>query len=247
MKLGKLPAKDDKRTLMLTKYAAALPTPPKVFGFGTLYANWGMLGNDRVGDCVPAGGGHETELWNHVGGHEVQMSTPSTLADYSAITGYDPSDPSSDQGTYVLDANKFRVKTGYQDMHGARHKIAAYVSIDAKDWDTMVKAAYTFGVVGIGFEFPDSAFDQFDNGEYWDVVSGASIEGGHYVPVVGSRNSLARVTVITWARRQQMTKRFYEKYNDEAWVYLSEEQLNGNGQGIHHLDLAALKADLALL
>ena len=98
----------------------------------------------------------------------------------------------------------------------------------------------------MGFEFPDSAFDQFDAGAIWDVVSGASIDGGHYVPVVGSADSPNKVTALTWGKRQELTKAFYEAYCDEAWAMLSAEQIRASG-GIHGLDIAALNADLAAL
>jgi hypothetical protein len=251
MKLGKLPPKEDHRNLKFANYfdTTVLPTPTKVFGFGGLYVNWGMLGNDEYGDCVFAGAAHETMMWNKLrGGSDVPMSTENTLRDYSDVTGFNVHDPSSDQGTYVLDAMQYRKNLGVRDAAGDRHKVAAYLSIDPKDWTQLIAAAYIFGAVGIGFEVPSSIWDQWDNGEYWDLVSEDSpIEGGHYVPVVGSRNSAARVTIVTWGRRWQMTKKFYQAYNDESWVLLSEEQIRADGKGIHGLNLDQLRADLAAL
>jgi hypothetical protein len=58
-----------------------------------------MLGNDTVGDCVLAGGGHETMLWNREAGKTVPFTAANSIKDYSAITGYAPADPSSDKGT----------------------------------------------------------------------------------------------------------------------------------------------------
>ena len=193
-----------------------------------------------------AGGGHEQMVWDTLRkGPGVKITTKNALSDYSAVTGFDPSDPNTDQGTYVIDAMKYRKATGLVDASGKRHKIAAYVEIDPTNWDELITASYIFGAVGIGFEFPDTAFDQFDNGEYWDVVKGSFIDGGHYVPIIGSRNSEARVTCVTWGQRQQMTKRFYQTYCDEAWAMLSEEQIRPDGTGIHGLDLDQLRADLA--
>lgn len=248
-KLGKLPPREDPRTLRLSKYVTALPEPTHIFGFGTLYSDWGALGNDQYGDCVFAGAAHETMMWNKLrGGKDVPMSAKQTLLDYSEVTGFDPADPSTDQGAYVIDAMQYRKAKGVRDAKGTRHTIAAYLSIDPKDFPLMVQAAYVFGAVGIGFEVPETIWDQWDNGEYWDVVDeNAAIVGGHYVPVVGSRNSTARVTILTWGRRWQMTKRFYEAMNDEAWVMLSEEQIRADGEGIHGLDLEQLRADLAAL
>lgn len=250
MKLGKLPAQEDTRTLRLKTYDIDLPIPTKIFGFGSLYEDWGMLGNDQYGDCVFAGAAHETMMWNRLrGGVDVKMSTRNTLQDYSDVTGFDPSDIRTDQGTYVIDALRYRQKTGIRDAAGGRHKIAAYVALNPHDFDQAIQATYVFGAIAIGFMVPESIFEQFNNGEYWDVVNDGNVPivGGHYVPSVGSRNSAARITIVTWGRRWQMTRRFYERYVDEAWAMLSEEQIRADGLGIHGLDLEKLKADLAAL
>lgn len=249
MKFGKLPAQDDPRNLRLAKYAIDLPTPTKIFGFGGLYGDWGMLGNDLYGDCVFAGAAHETMMWNKLrGGVDVPMSTENVLLDYSDVTGFDPDDPSTDQGTYMLDGLKYRQKTGIRDAAGERHKIIAYVELEPGNFEQAIQATYVFGAIGIGFLVPDTIWEQWDNGEYFDVLDpNASLIGGHYVPSVGSRNSAARITIITWGRRWQMTKRFYETYVDEAWAMLSEEQIRADGGGIHGLDIEKLKEDLAAI
>lgn len=249
MKFGKLPAQEDSRTLKLANYEVFLPTPPKIFGYGGLYTNWGVLGNDDYGDCVLAGAAHETMVWTKLrGGTDVKMSTQNTLLDYSDVTGFDPNDPNSDQGTNMLDALKYRRTTGVRDAFNSRHKIAAYVALEPGNFAQAIQACFVFGAIGIGFLVPDSIWDQWDNGEYWDVEDPNSpIIGGHYVPGVGSRNSTARITIITWGRRWQMTKAFYEKYVDEAWVMLSEEQIRADGTGIHGLNLDQLRADLAAI
>lgn len=250
MKLGKLPATHDERDLKFAKYASTvvLPKVPSRFGFGTLYGgDWGMLGNNSVGCCTIAGAAHETMLWNRIGGHPVNMTAPWVIGDYSAVTGYNPNDPSSDRGANVRDVLKFRTVTGVADGHGLRHKIAAYVALDAKDWDQLLLATYIFGAVGIGFEFPASAMDQFNAGQVWNVVPGSPIEGGHYVPIVGTMARTKRATCVTWGARQELTKAFYLEHNDEAYALLSEEQLRSDGRGLHNFDLATLRADLAAL
>jgi len=246
LKFGKKPAQEDPRTLQLAKYAVSLPPPTSIFGFGGLYFDWGMLGNDMYGDCVLAGAAHETMLWNRLrGGVDIPMSEEMTLQDYSDVTGFDPSDPSTDQGTWMLDALKYRVKDGVRDAGGGRHKIAAYVQLRAGDFEQAIQAAYVFGAIGIGFAVPETIWEQVDNGEYIDLVDpNAQLIGGHYVPGVGSRNSSARISIVTWGRRMQMTKRFYEAYVDEAYVMLSAEQIRADGKGIHGLDIDQLRTDL---
>ena len=63
-KYGKLPKKEDERTLELEKYiTAAAPTPPEAINWGEAVSEWGMLGNDMVGDCAWAGQAHADMLW----------------------------------------------------------------------------------------------------------------------------------------------------------------------------------------
>lgn len=248
LKLGKKPATHDPRDLRFAKYATTLtlPAPPKRFGFGRLYPDWGMLGNDSVGDCVFASAAHQTMIWNKVRhGSDVVFDDAAVLSDYSAVTGYDPADPSTDQGTDVREALKYRLSTGVVDAVGLRHKIGGFASLDAKNWDHLVLASYIFGAVEIGFEVPEHIFDAFDSGAVWDVEPGAAIVGGHDIPVVGSLDSTAKGTALSWAKRIEFTKAFYEAYNDEAYAILSLEQIRSDGRGLHGFDLATFNADLA--
>jgi len=245
MKLGKKPARPGAFRLRLRDYLVTLPTPPAEFGHDGLVAtDWGMLGNDRVGDCVLAGGAHETMLWTAEGGAPASFNDAGVLADYSAITGYNPADPSTDQGTDMQQAAAYRRATGLIDAAGNRHKVAAYLAITAGDLNEHLVAAYVFGAVGVGITFPDSAMAQFNAGQPWDVVAGSTIEGGHYVPLVASRGGLLQF--VTWGKLQAATPAFFQANNDESVVYLSEETL-ANGVDLEGFNLDQLRADLAAL
>jgi hypothetical protein len=250
LKLGKQPAAPRTTDFEFSEFAASLklPSVPSRFGHGFAYADWKMLGNDRYGCCVWAGAAHEHMLINKVVHRtDVPFDDDAVLGDYAAATGFDPNDPSTDKGTDVHAALSYRRKTGIADSNGQRHRIGAYVALDPKSWEHLEQAAYTFGAVGIGVEFPSSAMDQFNAGEPWDVVHGSKIEGGHYVPTVGSVASPDEVTVLTWGKRQVMTRAFYERYNDEAWAYITDEELRGDGKGLHGFDLEKLNSYLSAL
>jgi len=232
---------------MLRDVSVSLPPVPTfAFGYGNVFVDWGMLGNDRYGDCVFAGADHEHMLWNKLAKHPVSFTAANALADYSAVTGFDPNDPSTDNGAYVRDAMSYRRNTGMIGADGLRHKIDAYVQIPAADFNLMLRCVWTFGVVGIGFNFPDSAWAQFDNRVPWSVVDGANVEGGHYVPMVGSVDPRSGATCVTWGKRQVMSRLFYETYNDEAWVPLTKESLLP-ATNVRHIDWTTLSAELAAL
>jgi len=238
--LGKHDPVHDPRTLLLESYATTLTAPTKVTA-PTL--PWGMLGNDTAGDCVFAGAGHETMLWNHDACRPpVSITAQDALADYSAVTGYNPADPATDKGTSVLDAMRYRTATGIRDHAGHRHKLGAYAAMQPGHPDHLKYAVANLSAVGIGIQFPRSAMDQFNAGRQWSVVSGSPIEGGHYIPIVGYTRY--HVYCVTWGKVQAMTWGFLRRYCDEMWALLSPELLNAVGKTPAGLDLAALKADL---
>ncbi len=256
LKLGKLPATADDRDLLFANYVdlgTVLPQVPDAFGHEQAVPEWGMLGNgpdpemgpnfEGAGDCVFAGAAHETMLWTAVGDGEATFSTHGVLDDYGAVTGYTPSDPNSDQGTNVRDALNYRRQTGVVDAHGQRHTIGAYVALQPGNLDHLYAALYLFGAVGIGINFAETAMQQFHNGEPWDVVAGAKIEGGHYVPLVAKRSGM--LDCVTWAKVQPMTLEFFTTYCDEAYALLSADLLGEDGVSPEGFKLAELQADLA--
>lgn len=231
--LGKLPARDfgPANVMLSDVQAVSLPAPPGRFGHGTMFSDWGMLGNDSVGDCAFAGSDHEHMLWTGIGNHgqsSAKFETANTLSDYSALTGYVPGNPSTDHGTDVSKLMDYRRTTGLVDVSGARHKIDLAVRLGAGgsfSWNQFIAAVYAFKVVAIGTLIPQSAMQQFNAGKPWSYIGDHDIDGGHYVPAVGSLSSGLQVSVITWGRRQLMDRDFFEAYVDELWVPLSREAM----------------------
>lgn len=240
-KLGKLPARPDSVAFKLSAFAK-LATPPKRYGHYKLVGkDWQMLGNDMYGDCVLAGAAHETVLWNKEAKKEAVFNTDVVLDAYSAVTGFDRSDPSTDNGTDMEEAAKYRRKVGVNDQSGSPHKIGAYLALKPKSTTQLKQAVSNFSAVGIGFFFPSSAMDQFNADKPWTYKGNSEILGGHYVPVVGYNKTY--LYVVTWGRVQKMSWAFYKKYNDESIAYLSEERLT-DGKSIDGLDLKALQTAL---
>lgn len=254
MKFGKLPARREAYKLRLADYldpAAVLPKIPPAFGHYGLVSSYGMLANDKVGDCVIAGALHETQIWNATQAEIVPVSDECALANYSAITGYDPSqtdaqgDNPTDQGTDVQVAAQWRVTNGITDAAGRVHKIAAWVFVDPQNLPELKAAAYLFEAIGVGYQLPASAIDQFEQGQPWTPVRDARIEGGHYVPLVGWKADCG--VGITWGERELISPAFIGEYADEAVAYLSLEDVNRHQKSPEGFDLAALRADLVAL
>lgn len=225
-KLGKKAARPGAVSFRFASYfdRKKLPVPPVVFGHEQIGVPWQMLGNDSYSDCVFAGAAHEHMTWTHEAGRTALFGDADVLADYGAVTGFDPHKPSSDQGTDMSEAAEYRRKTGVIDAAGIRHKIDSYVALRPGNIDDVVLATYLTGASGIGIQLPSSALDQFDAQKPWTVVRGSHNEGGHYVPCIG-RNRHGNLLVVTWGRIQAVTPDFFFKYCDEAVAYLSFEIL----------------------
>lgn len=243
MKLGKLPARPDAVQLKFAAYMTGdLPSPPASFGHDSLVKSYPMFGNDQYGDCVWAGAGHEGQIWSAEGGVPAKFGVGALLDAYSAVTGFDRNDPSTDQGTDMQAAASYRRKTGILDVNQKRHKVTAYIALTPGDLHQLYAATWLFGAVGVGIEFPAFAMDQFNARKTWDVQKvNAKIDGGHYIPSVGHHNGL--ISVITWGRKISMTEAFYRKYCDEAIAYLSPDIFT-LGKSLEGFNLAALQADL---
>lgn len=225
---GKLPAQPARPHLkfsaVLAEARQAAPAAPPV---SCLYADpaitWDMLANDRVGDCTCAEVGHQVNQLTWYGsGTEAKPTAPQVLAFYSAITGYNPADPSTDTGAYVQDVLAYWRKTGL-----IGHKIVAYAAVDVANVTEVKQGLALFGSLNIGMSFPDSAMDQFNAGQVWDVVKGARVEGGHCVMVVGY--DAAGVDIVTWGKRTRVTWAFWKKYVDEAWIVLDADGVQKAG------------------
>lgn len=236
--LGKLEHVPSKRDFLFKKLVdtkAVLPTLPRTFGHEKGFA-LKMFGNGPdetvvpgflgAGDCVFAGACEEIHLHEHAAKRTMApLSGREAIRAYEAVTGYQIGNPSSDRGTVVRDALSWRRKTGLKDAQGKAHKIGAFLSIEPGNFEHVLVALRIFGAVGIGFEFPKSAWTQLDHGEPWSVVPGSTTDGGHYVPVVARRNQQS-VDVLTWAQVQRMNEDFFAKYCDEAWAIVPTEYTN---------------------
>lgn len=217
---GKLPAQPARPHLKLSPVLEHLAAPPASSDWQADTIQWPMYGNDTIGDCTCAGVGHMVNQLTFYGsGAEVEPAEQSVVAMYSAITGYNPKKPSSDTGAYCQDVLTYWRTTGLEG-----HKIAAFASVDVSDLTAVKQAIALFGTVYIGLNFPDSAMDQFNAGEPWDVVKGARVEGGHCV-IVGAYGG-GKLGLVTWGAETTMTEAFWKKYVDEAWVVLDTDGLN---------------------
>jgi hypothetical protein len=246
--LGKKPARHAAKFKFSDIFdASKLPTPPAVFGHYQAVKEWFGLGNNDFGNCVWAGAAHETMLWSVAGGRpRAHFTIYDVNSAYTAVTGFDPHRPATDQGTDMKDAADYRVKTGVVDTSGVRHKIDSYAALQPANYDEAVLAAWLTGALGIGLQLPAEALQQFDEKQTWSVPAQPHIAGGHYVPGVG-RNAAGNMVFVSWGALGDMNQAFYERFNDETFCYLSLELLDAKGLSPEGFNRDALLASMKQL
>ncbi|MDE2312984.1 MAG: hypothetical protein KGL04_02265 [Elusimicrobia bacterium] len=248
-KLGRRTSKPDARTLQFQKYAGQVPDAPGQADFSGPVTKLGMMLNDQIGDCAVAAPGHCVQIWTANAGNEKTIPDSAILKAYEApsVGNYNPNDPSSDQGSEIIDVLKYWRKTGI-----GGDKLGAFLQLSQGNLDLFKKAVWLFGGGDLGIALPKSAQKQVSEG-LWDVpAEGTSGDGapgswgGHSVAVAGF--DAQGVLIVTWGRFLKMTWAFFNAYVEESWAVVSKDFLNAQGVTPNNqFDWATLKADLSAL
>ena len=245
-KTGKLAPRHNDRTLPFHKYVTGvLPSPAeRVFReYKTPDAAKQMYGNDQYGDCVWAMSANALILTTCHTGSVVIPTLQDVLGAYSAVTGFNPGPPVvNDNGTAITDALDYLRTTGI-----AGHKILGWAQIDHTNLLHRELATDLFGCTLVGVQLPNSAQEQFANGQPWEVTSDLSIDGGHAILHPGY--GYAGDDYVTWAKWDQKASAEWSKtFVDEEYIIITQDWINQATQKTPGgLDLAALQADIALL
>jgi hypothetical protein len=244
-KTGRRPSDPAKlaRRLWLKDYLIGLPfVLPDAVDHSTVGETLGELGNDTVGDCTIAATGHAIQVADWYGQNTpAAVTTKSILAVYSAITGYNPDDPNSDQGANLLDVLSYWQKTGI-----VGEKLKAYVAFDSGKVDHWKATIDLFGGAYIGVWLPKTVVDALDNGQVIDWTTTkdpVTKDAGHCVFAVGY--DATGLKVVTWGRVITMSFTFAAKYCDEAYAPLMPSWASGKEP--NNLNVAQLTVDLWLV
>lgn len=236
LKLGKKPARFDKRTLKLENYLSPSLTPPHKLNWQNKVSNWGMMLNDQLGDCTCAAAGHMIMNWTANAGVLVTPSDNQILSAYEAVGGYKPNDPSTDNGAVELDVLKYWQKNGI-----AGHKIGAFVSIYPKNIQHLKIASWLFGGVYTGAILKQADMDAVQNGKNWTYSKGQSI-GGHAIPALGYDSN--GFQFITWGAVQTASYEWVYNQLEEAYAIVSADWINNVGNSPSGFNVKQLISDL---
>jgi hypothetical protein len=208
---------------------ASLPTPPASTDYSPKASSALSLiyMNDSLGDCVIAGGYHVVgvETGNADGGTPFIATDAQILADYGAIGGYVPGDPSTDQGCDEETALNYWTQTGF--ANGT--KLHGFMAVDATNQVEVQQAMFLFENLYFGFELPDSWISPFPSasGFVWDVGT-PDPENGHCIMGVGYNDAGVQVDswgligTVTWAAVAQLA---VEVSGGQLFTMLSPDQV----------------------
>jgi hypothetical protein len=248
VKLGRLPAVQDDRVPFLGDLAAAaaLPAPPDVVDWYAGIADWGMLANDTVGDCVEACVGHATLEFTTYAGTPREPTDAEALALYTGITGYNPANAATDQGTLILGpsgAMQYWATRGVT-FGGQRSFAKAFAQL--KKRETMVwfqQAIHYFGGIVLGLDLPENVVAGDTIPFLWDDPSGP-IAGGHCIWICGYETVAGqmRFDAVSWGQRVRLTEEFLVGTFQEAVTVYDPDSLNARGLNADDFDAAELVA-----
>lgn len=236
-KLGRLAAQfpvalSALHTLISLPAAGAKWTGPNDSSF-----DYGLLGNDRYGDCTFAGFVHLVQAICLLLG-----VTPPQPADARVVQAYLLFTHGQDSGAVIANVLQALYATGILDI-----KLAGYAP-GRQGLDELWSIIQTFGAGYLGVMVPAVAQDQFAAGEPWDLTGTSAdneIEGGHCVVGVAFDQDAEQAQVITWGKRQPVTFRWLDKYLDEQWAVIPQ-QVRTAGQ-LDGMNWAQLDAELESL
>jgi hypothetical protein len=200
----KLPGKHRPR-IRLSSYIDKMVIPPSPslidYSAPAMSVIQNVEGNDSVGDCVLAEEAHFVGVATGNTGQLYSYSAAQTLAAYSAITGYNPADPSTDQGTDPIACMNYFCQNPYADGT----KLAGYAEVDANNEAEVQFALSAFGNLKMWIGLPDPWINPFPsgNGFIWDIGT-ANPNQGHCIGspaynsprIVGS--NCQGIQVMTW-------------------------------------------------
>ena len=249
-KLGKLSPRRLLETPAFGDYLDKRTTWPSVAAQGWEYApNLGaldILANDQLGDCAEAGAMHLIQAETANAGNPLHATTQQTIELYSAVTGYNPNDPSTDQGTDLLSLLQYWKSNGINVTDAAgkvvNHKILGWASLDLSSVAQMRYANYAFGGTYLGIQCPQSAEDDTSN---WKYKDGSPIIGGHCINGVGQGADGGHI--ISWGLSIPFNWDFMLNYLDEGYCVVSQSWLNAQGKSPSGLDLDGLMAAMKTL
>ncbi len=192
----------------------------------------GLLGNAEYGDCVIANSYHQSAIWLQKTSKIVETETEdNALKCYGEATGFNPADPSTDNGTDMQQFMLYWANTGLPvGSLGGRRKIMASVETDPRHLADLQLAAFECGGASIGVMLRKNiAPDMGDPPDVWDFDPSSEEAGLHCVTLTGRKTSEKLWPIISWGANGKyfVTDNFLQNALVMSFGVISGEFVNG--------------------
>ena len=264
LKLGKRAKVKKSNIIKFKDVKGEITLPSFPIGYmGMVTVPWGMMANgpdpsispdfEGVGDCECASEIHKRMIACAMGANPKTFTSQDALTLYENACGYNPADPSTDQGCEIQAVLEYLKQQGIID---------SYLELDNNNITEVYESIYLFGSASLGIQMCQAWMDAVSNAvEGQEIIWGAgsndgSILGGHAIPAgeaaaaETSEKKLVRVVgvtsegdlkIITYGMVVRMTIAGFNKYVDEGWVSFDKEELDAAGVTPAGFDFAALE------
>lgn len=189
----------------------ALPPPPATMDYSAAAqaSLRNIYGNDTLGDCVIAGIAHVVGTMTGNAGSCFTYTSDQIIALYGAIGGYNPDDPSTDQGCDEVTALNYWQQNG---APAGAHQIAGWLAVNPADPVEVRTACWLFENLYFGVELPNGWVNPFPSGDgfIWDVADDPNPSQGHCFIAFGYGAS--GPSIDTWALQGTITDAAVAKY-----------------------------------
>jgi hypothetical protein len=201
--------------------------------------------NDQLGDCVIAGGYHVVGVATGNASNLFTATDQQITADYTAIGGYVPGKPNTDNGCDEVTALNYWCQNGFADGT----KGLGWLVVDPSNQQEVAAALYLFENLFLTMDLPDEWVSPMPSGSgfTWDVAGAPDPENGHAVAGVGYGPN--GVTIDTWGLLGTLTWNAISRYCASSnggglYVMLTPDQLKkGQTKAGNGVDWSALVTD----
>jgi hypothetical protein len=252
-KLGRNPRTFDPRVPHMSAVLAGkrLPPPPSSVDYTKgMPDKFGVMLNDRLGDCTCAAYYHARQVWTFNAGKKEATEPDADVEQlYIQACGYNPKTPGEGPGGNEQHVLSYLLRTGAPiGPNGqGREKILAFVEVDPRNLDDVKRTIADCGLAYIGFNVPQNIMPSgAEPPETWKVDrANAKIVGGHAVALPGYDSAGAKV--ISWGQLYTMTWEFFSTYVDEVYAIADPAWFDAKHTTPGGLTLAELQTQMQAL
>ncbi len=211
---------------------STVPTPPSTIAIPASCAN-GLsqtFMNTQLGCCVIAHHAHFLANITSQVGKPFIYTDQQIITDYSAVGGYIPGDPFSDQGCDIGTDLSYLQSTGFADGS----KLLGSINIDPTSQLALQQSVWITGGVCFGMSMPDAWINPApqQSGFVWDVAGAPDDSNGHCFEGFAYPTAQG-IAIATWGMVGTITWAAIAKYgaasaNGEVHSYVNPEMVASN-------------------